>query len=349
MSRTKKEIKIGGISIGGSAPIAVQSMTNTKTADIKKTVSQIKRLERLGCEIIRVAVPDFASANALPEIKRRINIPLIADIHFDYRLAIKSIENGADKIRINPGNIGDKKRLFKVLDAAKKFKVPIRLGVNSGSIEKSILKRYKHPTPAALVESVLKSLKLFESRDFTDIVISVKSSNVLDTIKAYELLDKKVRYPLHIGITEAGTRFTGAVRSSTGLGILLFKGIGDTLRVSLAGNPEWEIITAYQILRSLGLRSGGVKMIVCPTCGRTDIPVEKIASKIERLTRYLKGPIKIAVMGCVVNGPGEAKDADVGIACGKDKGAIFRKGKIIGTVSEESFLAALIAEINKEL
>ncbi len=347
MSRTTKKINIGGISIGGGAPIAVQSMTNTKTADIKKTVSQIKRLERLGCEIIRVAVPDFASADALPEIKKRINIPLIADIHFDYRLAIKSIENGADKIRINPGNIGDKKRLFKVLDTAKKFKVPVRLGVNSGSIEKSILKKYKHPTPAALVESVLRSLKLFESRDFTDIVISVKSSNVLDTIKAYELLNKKVNYPLHIGITEAGTRFTGAVRSSTGLGILLFKGIGDTLRVSLAGNPEWEIITAYHILRSLGLRSGGVKMIVCPTCGRTDIPVEKIASKIERLTRYLKVPIKIAVMGCVVNGPGEARDADIGIAGSKDRAVIFKKGKVFKTIKTKNIINSFVKEIER--
>ncbi len=341
------EVNVGGCAIGGGNPVRVQSMTNTRTSDVKKTVAQIKSLEKLGCEIIRCAVPDEDSARALKEIKKKISIPLVADIHFDYRLALLSMENGADKIRINPGNIGTKDRLNAVIDRAKKSNIPIRIGVNSGSIDREILKKYPHPCPEALVESVLKSLKIFEQKGFSNLVISVKSSSVTDTIKAYTLLSSKTDYPLHIGITEAGTRFTGAVRSSVGLGVLLNNGIGDTLRVSLAGDPVWEVISGYEILKSLGLREKGATMIVCPTCGRTEIPVEKIAEKIERMVQAIDKPIKIAVMGCVVNGPGEAKDADIGIAGGKGKAVIFKKGKILKTVKEGEALTEFKKELEK--
>ncbi|HDS09985.1 MAG TPA: flavodoxin-dependent (E)-4-hydroxy-3-methylbut-2-enyl-diphosphate synthase [Firmicutes bacterium] len=345
--KKKKEVKIGGLKIGGDNPVLVQSMTNTKTINIKETVRQIKSLEGLGCEIIRVAVPDEASAQALREIKRKIRIPLVADIHFDYRLALKSIDNGADKIRINPGNIGSKENLVKIIRHSKKNNIPIRIGVNSGSIDPEIQKRFSHPCPEALVESVIKSLAVFEREDFVDIVISVKSSDVMDTIEAYTLLALRTDYPLHLGITEAGTRFSGAVKSSVGLGILLNKGIGDTIRVSLAGNPEWEVVSAFEILKSLRLRERGVTMIVCPTCGRTEIPVEELADKVEKLVRHVEKPLKIAVMGCVVNGPGEAKDADLGIAGGKGKAVIFKKGKILKTVKEKDIFNEFKLELKK--
>ena len=330
-----KVIKIGDVYIGGENPVVVQSMTNTATSDVEKTVKQIKNLEKAGCEIVRISTPNIESCLALKKIKDRIKIPVIADIHFNYKFAILSIENGADGIRINPGNIGAKNRVKKIVDCAKLHNVPIRVGVNSGSIKKDILKKYNGPTVDALVESCIENVKIIEEMNFFDIKISLKSTDVLTTIEAYKKISEIFDYPLHIGITEAGTIKSGTIKSSVGLGILLYLGIGDTIRVSLTGDPVEEIYTAYKILDSLNIRKRGIEIISCPTCARTEIPVIKLAERIEKRLKNIQKSLKIAVMGCVVNGPGEAKEADIGIAGSKKYGIIFEKGKIIKKVPFE--------------
>ena len=330
-----KVIKVGNVIIGGDNPIIVQSMTNTPTSNISKTVSQIKKLEKAGCEIVRVSTPDEESCLSLKKIKDKVNIPIIADIHFNYKLAILAIENGADGIRINPGNIGSKNRIKKIVDCAKLHNIPIRVGVNSGSIKNDILKKYNGPTVDALVESCVENVKMIEDMNFYNIKISLKSSDVLVTIEAYKRISEIFDYPLHIGITEAGTLKSGTIKSSVGLGILLYLGIGDTIRVSLTGDPVEEVYVAYKILDSLNIRKRGIEIISCPTCARTEIPVIKLAEKIEKKLKYIKKHIKIAVMGCIVNGPGEAKEADIGLAGSKKYGVIFEKGKIIQRVPFE--------------
>ncbi|MFA4858635.1 MAG: flavodoxin-dependent (E)-4-hydroxy-3-methylbut-2-enyl-diphosphate synthase [Candidatus Margulisiibacteriota bacterium] len=333
---SSKTIQIGKVKIGGGNPVTVQSMTNTLTSDVATTVAQIKRLEEAGCQIIRVAVPDAAAALAIKSIKKRIKIPLIADIHFNWRLAIMAIENGADKIRINPGNISNPEKLTEIITAAKRAKIPIRIGVNSGSLEKDILKKHGHPTAAALAESLLRHVKFFEKHNFTNLVLAIKSTSVVDTIQAYRLIAKKTPYPLHVGITEAGIPEIGIIKSAVGIGALLAEGIGDTIRVSLTAEPEEEVRVAYEILRALGLHRGGVEVISCPTCGRQKGPVEKIAREIYLKTRHIKKPLKIAVMGCEVNGPGEAKEADIGVALGKTQARLFRNGKITKKITNKS-------------
>ncbi|ADL68930.1 4-hydroxy-3-methylbut-2-en-1-yl diphosphate synthase [Thermoanaerobacterium thermosaccharolyticum] len=345
MRKKTKEVRIGNIYIGGNNPIAVQSMTNTDTKDIKKTVNQIRDLQNAGCDIVRVAVLDFEAANAIKEIKKEINIPIVADIHFNYRLAIEAIKNGADKIRINPGNIGGEDKLKLVADAAKDSGIPIRVGVNSGSLEKDILNKYGGVTAEGIVESALKSVSLLEKCGFYDIVISLKTSNVPLTIESYKLISEKVNYPLHVGVTEAGTSCSGTIKSSIGIGTLLYMGIGDTIRVSLTGNPLEEVKVGKQILKSLGLSKGGVEIISCPTCGRTKINLIDLAKKVENATASIKEDIKIAVMGCAVNGPGEAKEADIGIAGGAGEGLIFKHGKVLKKVPEDR----LFDEFMKEL
>ncbi|MGB9678633.1 MAG: flavodoxin-dependent (E)-4-hydroxy-3-methylbut-2-enyl-diphosphate synthase [Thermoanaerobacteraceae bacterium] len=345
MRKMTRKIKVGNSYIGGNSPISIQSMTNTKTSDVLKTVEQIKKLEDAGCDIIRVAVPDEESAKALSIIKKQINIPIVADIHFDYKLAIKSIENGADKIRINPGNIGSTDKIKMVVDAAKEKNVPIRIGVNSGSLEKEILNKYKGVTAEGIVESALKNVLILEKLGFYDIILSLKTSNVPLTIKSYEIASEKVDYPLHIGITESGTIKTGTIKSSVGIGILLNMGIGDTIRISLTGDPVEEVWVAKQILKSLGLLNEGVELISCPTCGRTKIDLIKVADEVLEKTKNIKQNIKIAVMGCAVNGPGEAKEADIGIAGGDGEGLIFKKGKVYKKVKEKDLVDELIKEI----
>ncbi|NLY19253.1 MAG: flavodoxin-dependent (E)-4-hydroxy-3-methylbut-2-enyl-diphosphate synthase [Clostridiaceae bacterium] len=340
-------IRAGGLYIGGDAPVSVQSMTNTKTSNIDETTAQILRLQEAGCDIIRVAVPDMEAAMAISEIKKRISIPLVADIHFDYRLAIKAMENGADKVRINPGNIGSEERVKSVVACAKEREVPIRIGVNSGSLEKELLRKYGGVTPEALVESALKHVKILEDLNFHNIVISLKASNVPLTIAAYKLMSEKVSYPLHIGVTEAGTIYRGTIKSSVGIGALLAQGIGDTIRVSLTGDPVSEVKAGKEILKSLGLLKQGLEFISCPTCGRTEIDLISIAGKVEKALEGIDKNIKIAVMGCVVNGPGEAKDADIGIAGGDGCAVIFKKGKIIKKVPEDRIVEELLNEINK--
>lgn len=342
-----KVVKIGNEYIGGSNKILIQSMCNTDTRDIKSTVNQISLLKDAGCEIIRVAVPDMEAANALKEIKSKIKIPLVADIHFDYRLALKAIENGIDKLRINPGNIGNYERVKEVVNSAKERNIPIRIGVNSGSLEKDILNKYKAVTPEGLVESALKHIDMLEGLDYENIVISIKASNVQFTIKSYKLLSEKVNYPLHLGITESGTVFSGSIKSAVGIGAILSMGIGDTIRVSLTGNPVEEIKTAKEILKSIGLRKFGIEFISCPTCGRTEIDLISIAEKVEKQCININKNIKVAVMGCAVNGPGEAKEADIGIAGGKGYGLIFKKGEILRKVPESELIEQLIMEINK--
>lgn len=345
--RKSKKIMIKDVGIGGDSPITVQSMTNTKTDDIKSTIQQILTLEEAGCDIIRVAVPDMASVDAISEIKKQIHIPLVADIHFDYRLAIESIKQGADGLRINPGNIGDTSRVQKVVEMAKSYQVPIRIGVNAGSLEKDLLKKHGGPSPEALVESALRHVEILENMNFDDIVISLKSSDVLSCIHSYKLIAQKVDYPLHLGITEAGTLLTGTIKSSVGLGVLLYEGIGDTIRVSLTGEPLDEVKVGFEILKSLNLREHGINFISCPTCGRTQINLINIAKELQEKLAYIKKPLKVAVMGCVVNGPGEAREADIGIAGGNKRVAIFKKGEIIKTVPEENAVSELIEEINK--
>lgn len=343
--RKTKKVMLKDMAIGGDAPITVQSMTNTKTCDIKGTVNQIISLENAGCEIIRVAVTDLESAEALSEIKKQIHIPLVADIQFDFRLAIESVLHGADGLRINPGNIGDKAKIKKVVDVAKSHNVPIRIGVNSGSMEKDLLEKYKKPTPEAMVESALRHVEILEDMNFTDIVIALKSSDVMSTIKSYDLMAEKVPYPFHLGITEAGTLISGAIKSSVGLGILLYKGIGDTIRVSLTGDPIAEVKAGYEILKSLNLRQRGIQIISCPTCGRCEIDLINIAKEAEEKLKNINTHLKVAIMGCVVNGPGEAREADIGIAGGNKNVAIFKKGEVLKTVPESEAVSTLLEEI----
>lgn len=340
-------VKIGNVSVGGDNPIAIQSMCNTKTADVNATIKQITDLENEGCEIIRVAVPDMAAAEALGEIKKRIHIPLVADIHFDYRLALKAIEMGIDKLRINPGNIGGEDRVKAVVEAAKVKNIPIRIGVNSGSLEKDILEKYGEVTPEGLVESAMRHVKILEKLDFYDIVISIKASNVPFSLRTYSLLSEKVDYPIHLGITESGTEWSGTVKSAVGIGAILAMGIGDTIRVSLTGDPIEEVRVAKAILKDLGLRKFGVEFVSCPTCGRTCIDLIGLANKVEKLCSNINKDIKVAVMGCAVNGPGEAREADIGIAGGKGYGLIFKKGEIVKKLPESELLNALMEEIEK--
>ena len=342
-----KVVQIGKRQIGGGNPILIQSMCNTKTEDVKATVEQILALEHAGCDIIRVAVPTMEAAAALTEIKRQIHIPLVADIHFDYRLAIAAIECGADKIRINPGNIGSRERIQAVVDKAKEYGVPIRVGVNSGSLEKPLVEKYGGVTAEGLVESALDKVALIEQMGYDNLVISIKSSDVMMCVKAHELIAKKTHYPLHVGITEAGTVIAGNIKSAVGLGLILSQGIGDTIRVSLTGSPLEEIKSAKLILKTLGLRRGGVEVVSCPTCGRTQIDLIGLANQVETLVQGYPLDIKVAVMGCVVNGPGEAKEAALGVAGGIGEGLLIRKGKIVKKLPESELLPALKAELDR--
>ena len=342
-----KVVQIGKRQIGGGNPILIQSMCNTKTEDVKATVEQILALEHAGCDIIRVAVPTMEAAAALTEMNRQIHIPLVADIHFDYRLAIAAIECGADKIRINPGNIGSRERIQAVVDKAKEYGVPIRVGVNSGSLEKPLVEKYGGVTAEGLVESALDKVALIEQMGYDNLVISIKSSDVMMCVKAHELIAKKTHYPLHVGITEAGTVIAGNIKSAVGLGLILSQGIGDTIRVSLTGSPLEEIKSAKLILKTLGLRRGGVEVVSCPTCGRTQIDLIGLANQVETLVQGYPLDIKVAVMGCVVNGPGEAKEADLGVAGGIGEGLLIRKGEIVKKLPESELLPALKAELDR--
>ena len=340
------EVKIGNRVIGGDNPILIQSMTNTKTQDVAATVAQIKALEKAGCDIIRCAVPDMEAAKAIAEIKKQINIPLVADIHFDYRLAIAAIENGADKIRINPGNIGSEERIKAVVDAAKAKNIPIRVGVNSGSLEKNLVEKYGGVTAEGLVESALDKVKIIEDMGYDNLVISIKSSDVMMCVKAHELITDKTTHPLHVGITEAGTVKAGNIKSACGLSLILSQGIGDTIRVSLTGDPIEEIKSAKLILRTLGLRKGGIEVVSCPTCGRTQIDLIGLANKVENLVEEFSDlDIKVAVMGCVVNGPGEAKEADLGVAGGIGEGLLIKHGEVVKKLPEGELLEALRQEL----
>ncbi len=341
-----KEIVIGHCKIGGNNPVLIQSMTNTDTRNVAATVAQMQALQAAGCEMVRVAVPDAEAAKAIAEIKRQVSMPIVADIHFDYRLALLAMENGADKLRLNPGNIGDKERVKQVVTQAKARNIPIRIGVNAGSLEKSLLAKYGGVTAEALVESALGHVAILEALDFHNIVLSIKASDVPLCIQSHAMLAAKTDYPLHIGITEAGIGTKAVVKSSVGIGALLAQGLGDTVRVSLTGDPVQEISCAKAILESLGLRQFGATIISCPTCGRTQINLEALAAAVEEKCAHLKKPIKIAVMGCEVNGPGEAREADIGIAGGKGCGLIFKKGQIVAKVPEEELLNKLLAEID---
>ncbi len=346
MRENTRIIKIGDKVIGGGNPIMIQSMTNTKTEDVEATVAQILQLEKAGCDIIRSTANNEEAAAAFSKIKERIHIPIVADIHFDYRLAISAIEHGADKIRINPGNIGGEDNIRKVVAAAKQHNVPIRVGVNSGSLEKNLVEKYGGVTAEGIVESALDKVRMLEEQDFNDIVISIKSSDVMMCVKAHELIAERTKYPLHVGITEAGTLMRGNIKSAVGLGIILNKGIGDTIRVSLTGDPVNEIISAKLILKTLGLRTGGIEVVSCPTCGRTSIDLIGLANKVEQLAAdYEHLNIKIAVMGCVVNGPGEAKEADIGIAGGNGEGLLIKHGEIVKKIPEDQLLNVLEEEL----
>jgi len=348
--RKTKELHIGSVRIGGDAPVAVQSMTNTDTRDPEKTLAQIHRLAAAGCEIVRLAVPDETAAKALRTIHDASPVPLVADIHFDHRLAVMALEAGIDGLRINPGNIGGQAHVDTVVDAAKAHHAPIRIGVNSGSVEKELLTKFGGPTPAAMTESAMHHVRMLEKRGFDDIKISIKSSSVLDTIQAYRLIAGQCGYPLHLGVTEAGGPLRGAVKSSVAMGILLSEGIGDTIRVSLTADPVQELTVAWELLRSLGLRQRGADLISCPTCGRCEIDLVKLAGQVEQRLASETASIKVAVMGCIVNGPGEAREADIGLAGGRDKGIIFRKGNIIRTVrGQDNLLKAFLEELDKLL
>ena len=347
--RKSRQLKLGNMFIGGDAPISVQSMTNTKTENVEATVNQIRELTALGCDVIRCAVPDLRAARALAAIKEQISIPLIADIHFDYKLALEALDSGVDGLRLNPGNIGGEDGVAQVIEKASVHNIPIRIGVNAGSLPKDILLKYGHPTPEALVEAAWRHIKILERLDYQNIKISLKAHDVPLTIAAYRLMAQQCDYPLHVGITEAGTVNSGIIKSAVGIGALLAEGIGDTIRVSLTGDPANEVRVAYQILKALGLREYGPTLISCPTCGRTQINLEKLALEVEKRLENIKDPIAVAVMGCVVNGPGEAREADIGIAGGISEGLIFKKGKIIKKVSEEEIIDALFAEIDKIL
>ena len=344
-----REVRIGDRVIGGGNPILIQSMTNTRTEDVDATVEQILRLEKAGCELIRSTVPTMEAAAALSEIKKRIHIPLIADIHFDYKLAIAAIENGADKIRINPGNIGGKDRIDEVVRCAKERQIPIRVGVNSGSLERELVAKYNGVTAEGLVESALDKVRMVEECGYEQIVISIKSSDVMMCIRAHEILAQKCNYPLHVGITEAGTLMSGNIKSAIGLGVILYQGIGDTIRVSLTGDPVEEIKSGKQILRTLGLRKGGIDVVSCPTCGRTKIDLIGLANRVETLVQGYPLNIKVAVMGCAVNGPGEAREADLGIAGGDGEGLLIKRGKIIRKMPESELLDALKQELDSML
>lgn len=341
-----KVIQIGDRKIGGGNPILIQSMTNTKTQDVPATVEQILKLEQAGCEIIRCTVPDMEAARALAEIKKQIHISLVADIHFDYKMAIAAMENGADKIRINPGNIGGSEKVKAVVDVAKERGIPIRVGVNSGSLEKVLIEKYGGVTAEGLVESALDKVHMIEKFDYDNLVISIKSSDVLMCVRAHELLAARTEYPLHVGITESGTVQSGNIKSAIGLGLILHQGIGDTIRVSLTGDPVEEIKSAKLILKTLGLRKGGIEVVSCPTCGRTRIDLIGLAEKVERLVEDYPLTLKVAVMGCAVNGPGEAREADLGIAGGEGEGLLFKKGEILRKVPEENLLNALKEELD---
>lgn len=343
--RLTREIYIGNTVIGGRNPILIQSMTNTKTEDVEATVAQVEQLQKAGCEIIRCAVPTMEAAEALREIKARVSIPVVADIHFDYRLAIAAIENGADKIRINPGNIGSPDRIKAVVDAAKKRNIPIRVGVNSGSLEKELVEKYHGVTAEGIVESALDKVHMIEELGYDNLVVSIKSSDVLMCVKAHEIISKEIDYPLHVGITESGTLTSGNIKSSIGLGLILNQGIGDTIRVSLTGDPVEEIKSAKLILRTLGLRKGGIEVVSCPTCGRTQIDLISLANQVEQVVADYPFDIKVAVMGCVVNGPGEAKEADLGVAGGIGEGLLMKHGEVIKKVPEEQLLDALRYEL----
>lgn len=343
-----RSVKVGKVIIGGNNLISVQSMCSTDTRDVKSTVRQIRELEEAGCEIIRVAVPDMEAAQALGKIKRQIHIPLVADIHFDYRLALESAKQGVDKLRLNPGNIGEIENVKKVVQIAKEKHLPIRIGINVGSLDKKILAKYKgKATPKAMVESAAQHIQILEKLNFRDIIVSLKASDVIRTIEAYKLFSKKYDYPVHLGITEAGTIWSGSIKSAAGIGSLLSQGIGDTIRVSLTGSVTEEVRVGFEILKSLNLRKRGPILISCPTCGRTEINLVGLANKVEQAISKIEKPIKVAVMGCVVNGPGEAREADIGVAGGKHCGVIFIKGKIIKTVPEDKILTTLLSEIRK--
>lgn len=350
--KVTRKVAIGDRIIGGGMPVLIQSMTNTKTEDVEATVGQILLLEKAGCDIIRCAVPTMEAALAFSKIKQRIHIPLVADIHFDYKLAIAAMENGADKIRINPGNIGSHERIKAVVDVAKDRNIPIRVGVNSGSLEKELIEKYKGVTAEALSESALDKVSLIENMGYDNLVISIKSSDVMMCIKAHEIVHEKTDYPLHIGITEAGTQYAGNIKSAAGLGIMLYQGIGDTIRVSLSADPVLEVRSAKLLLKALGLRKGGIEIVSCPTCGRTRIDLIGLANETEKMLEDIRLPketeLKVAVMGCAVNGPGEAREADIGIAGGVNEGLIIKKGEILRKVPEENLLEELKEEILKE-
>lgn len=345
--KVTRKVKVGNVFVGGDSAISVQSMTNTDTRDARATINQIKKLQEAGCDIIRCAVPDMEAADAIKDIVKEIDIPLVADIHFDYRLALESIKNGVSALRINPGNIGSEDKVRLVAQHAADRKVPVRIGVNSGSLEKELLNKYGKVCPDALVESALKHVSILEKLNFEDIVISIKSSDVIQMIESYRLISEKVNYPLHIGVTEAGTIWRGTIKSSVGIGTLLCEGIGDTIRVSLTGDPVEEVRVGKEILKSIGIIKEGINFISCPTCGRTQIDLINIAKEVERRLSQMNKNLKVAVMGCVVNGPGEAREADIGIAGGKGEGLIFKKGEIIRKVKEEELINALMEEINK--
>jgi (E)-4-hydroxy-3-methylbut-2-enyl-diphosphate synthase len=340
-----KKIRIGNVEIGGGSPVAIQSMTNTKTEDVDATAAQILELEKAGCEIIRCAVPTMEAAEALAKIKEKIHIPLVADIHFDYRLAIAAVEHGADKIRINPGNIGTSDRVQAVVDKAKEYKIPIRIGVNSGSLEKPLVTRYGGVTAEGLVKSAMDKVHMIEEMGYDNLVVSIKSSDVMMCVRAHELIARECIYPLHVGITEAGTLLAGNIKSSIGLGLILSQGIGDTIRVSLTGDPVEEIRTARLILKTLGLKKGGIEVVSCPTCGRTKIDLIGLANQVEKMVEDIPLDIKVAVMGCVVNGPGEAKEADIGIAGGIGEGLLIKKGEVVRKVREDQLLETLRQEL----
>lgn len=349
MSEIKRKqtrtVKVGNVMMGGNYPVVIQSMCNTDTRDVEKTVKQILELEQAGCEIVRVAVPDMTAAKAIGEIKKRISIPIVADIHFDYKLALKVMDLGVDKVRINPGNIGEESRIQAVVEKAKQKQIPIRIGVNSGSLEKDLIQKYGGVTPEGLVESALRHIRILEKYQFYDIVVSIKASNVPFSVQAYTLLSEKVDYPIHVGITEAGTVYSGTIKSAVGIGAILLQGIGDTIRVSLTGNPVEEIKAAKEILKSVGMLEKGIELISCPTCGRTQIDLISIANEVEQKCKNLDKKLKVAVMGCVVNGPGEAREADIGIAGGKGEGLLFKKGEIIRKIPENELVEQLMKEI----
>jgi (E)-4-hydroxy-3-methylbut-2-enyl-diphosphate synthase len=343
--RKTRQVNVGGVLVGGASPISVQSMTATKTEDTKSTVEQIKKLQDAGCEIIRVAVPNEKAVSAFREIKKQISIPIVADIHFDYRLAIDSIKAGADKIRINPGNIGSKDRVQKILKTAKEYEIPIRIGVNSGSVEKDLLEKYGFPCEEAMVESAVRHVEFCQDFGFDDLVISIKSSDVATMIRSYQMLSEKVDFPLHLGVTEAGLKEKGSVKSAIGIGNLLWQGIGDTIRVSLTEDPVEEIKVGYEILKSLGLRKHGINIISCPTCGRIEVDLIEVVKKIEKKLDGINKDLTISILGCAVNGPGEAREADIGLACGKHTALIYKKGKTVKKIQEEEIVDFLIQEV----